>query len=267
MTKEQSEITPKTTPPPSGNGNNGNEWAANAIQFQRNRLVGEVADANLLLEFGLANGKPIPDDLIAELAVQPANGNGKRGPDPPDGFQTAYRDLVQFLAPVTAASLRATDDQHGRNVRLWAPGQRSAGKLWSRKLWLWTIAFAVFVVFSENYQGLLDRFYALADDSDAGTIRLHMLAAILGSIVPFAYGGVGSGHLLDEVGAPEAARPHFRHIADPRILQPDAPGHRIGGSCEAVRRSGGTSRRRRRAQFVSAGLCGGLQLRLPVFGD
>ena len=189
MTNEKA-ATPSQTA--SGVRADGIDWTENAIQIQRDRLVREIEDANLLLEYALANGKPVPDDLIADLAIQSVSDNGKGGLKPPDGFQTAYRDLVQFLAPVTAASLRATDDQRGKNVRLWAPGHQSAGKLWSRKLWFWTIAFAVFVVVSENYDGLLARFYPLDADSDAGTIRLHMLAAISGSIVPFAYGGLGA---------------------------------------------------------------------------
>ena len=162
------------------------------LDIQLNRVVGEMEDANLLLEFALANGESVPDGLISDLIVQPPDKEEKTKPEFQDRFQRAYRDLVQFLAPVTATSLRATDDGQGRNVRLWAQGHRSKARLWSRKLWLWTIALAVFVVASENYDNLLLRFYALDDASGDGVIRLHMLAEVLRSIVPFAYGGLGT---------------------------------------------------------------------------
>ncbi len=162
------------------------------LSIQLERAVGEMEDANLLLEFALASGESVPDGLIADLVVQPRDKDEKTEAKFQERFQRAYRDLVQLLAPVTAASLRATDDGHGRNVRLWAPGHRSKAMLWSRRLWFWTIALAVIVVASENYENLLQRFYGLDESPDDGLIRLHMLADVLRSIVPFAYGGLGA---------------------------------------------------------------------------
>ena len=162
------------------------------LTIQHERIVGEMEDANLLLEFALASGESVPDSLIADLVVRSPDKDEKAEAKSQERFQRAYRDLVQCLAPVTAASLRATDDGQGRNVRLWAPGNRSKAMMWSRKLWLWTIALAVVVVATENYDNLLQRFYPLDPDTNDGFVRLHMLAEVLRSIVPFAYGGLGA---------------------------------------------------------------------------
>ena len=61
-------------------------------------------------------------------------------------FERAYRDLAQFVSPVTAATLEATAEEGEPGWdkdRRW--GHNRATR-WSRRLWVWTIVFMVLAV-------------------------------------------------------------------------------------------------------------------------
>jgi hypothetical protein len=160
------------------------------------RLRREVTDATLLLDFAIAHGKQVDEQLIGAIrAAEEAIAQSQiPSADQRATFDQAYRDLAQFLRPVNVTTLRATSDEHGRKAGflLTPHGKKSESKIWSRKLWMWTVAAAVFIVISENYSAWLNRFSALDEFSDAVALRRHTIAMILQSIVPFAYGGLGA---------------------------------------------------------------------------
>jgi len=152
----------------------------------------EIVDAVELLAFAVTDGRPVPDPVVDAIT---AAGKAFAAGTSVDAaaFAKAYRQLAALLAPVTAVSLRATCDQYGRTVWLLAPREkRSEAKLWSRKLWLWTIGFCLLIVANENAQQLL----AQADHGAvvAGTWQTWLVACcpLLGTLVPFAYGALGA---------------------------------------------------------------------------
>src|SRR5688572_10066422 len=78
----------------------------------------QVVDAKLLLEYAVATGKPVPDDVIK--AVTEAQELPKGGPAPaPDvwtNFTKSYRSLAEMMGEVTAATLRNTTDEYGELI-------------------------------------------------------------------------------------------------------------------------------------------------------
>ena len=69
------------------------------LRIQHERIVGEMEDANLLLEFALASGESVPDSLIADLVVRSPDKDEKAEAKSQERFQRAYRDLVQCAWP------------------------------------------------------------------------------------------------------------------------------------------------------------------------
>jgi hypothetical protein len=110
-------------------------------------------------------------------------------------FEAAYRDLAQLLAPVTAATLRATSDApgDGRKVFPWAMKyEASEAKLWSRKLWVYTVITAAVILSSENTTRIITEFFP-ADQQTIGVgLTWRLISVILQSLEPFAYGALGS---------------------------------------------------------------------------
>lgn len=167
-------------------------------------LKGEVQDAKLLLDFAVANGKAIGNELIG--AVKHAenwlvSGEYEEHLPPSEErttFEAAYRDLAQVMAPVTAATLRATSDgdEDGRRSRflLLIPfGPRiSVARLWSRQLWSYAVFAALIILFSENLARILEQFYPADRETLAAGRGWNLTGMIMQSIDPFAYGALGS---------------------------------------------------------------------------
>lgn len=170
------------------------------------RLRSEVRDAVALVDhatrtgFKAADGAVLTDDIrrpiVAmaarlEAARDPADGAPERAPlernpkVPQDdwlAFLTAYQRLAQLLAPVSAATLRATED---RPMPLGFLLGRSPALQFTRRLWLWTFGFAAFTVCA----AWADLHWAAGGAGPAGWSGARPLFDIL---VPFAYGGLGA---------------------------------------------------------------------------
>lgn len=145
----------------------------------------------------------------AELLLAHAAAMGK---DVEPGMK--YAELARLMHPVTAETLRATDDRYGRTVPLLFRQPASEARIWSRKLALWTAFFAVAIVFIENYQAILTEFYARDEYTSGGALTWHALGVVLGSVVPFAYGGLGAAAYLLR-----AAHDHLHaRTFDPRFI-------------------------------------------------
>jgi len=159
------------------------------------RFHREVKEARELLEFAIAEGRAVPDRLIAAIkkAEEFLRSRALPTPDERTTFEQAYRDLVQFLAPVTVHTLRATSDAHGRKVFPIAWRQQlSEGKIWSRKLWLLTTLFVLLALFGDNLKRVLDQFFPAYESTEESVLRWQVVSFIFQSLVPFTYGAIGS---------------------------------------------------------------------------
>jgi len=163
-------------------------------------LRAEVADAKRLLDFAIATGKAVGDEAIAGIKHAEAWLGSERTTElPPEkervAFEQAYRDLAQVMAPVTAATLRATSDAEPDGVTRfpWAwRGTVSEAKLWSRKLWAYTILAALLILFSENTARILAEFFPADVETAGAGLTWTLFSSIMQSIEPFAYGTLGA---------------------------------------------------------------------------
>lgn len=153
------------------------------------RLTTQVQDANLLLDWVVAVGyggkdgtsAPGPDQMGVIRAAAAWLQPGANGPGPADeaAFDAAYRALSLWTSPVTAQTLRDTDDAYGRpflGVSL------PEAKIWSRKLSFVTAVFGVLAIIT-SLAGAIPSLFG-PDTSVLGHI-LHMMA-------PFTFGGLGA---------------------------------------------------------------------------
>lgn len=162
----------------------------------------EVEDATTLLDFVVAqgfkdpDGRKLDDRIIEEI---------KKGQDLLDktekipatdraAFDKAYRDLALFVSPVTIGTLRATSDKFGRYSRLSPMRTKTAEAIiWSRKLTLWTVYFVVIGVGGDLLNEISGQFLPPLDEVRGGGVPVrYYLQALLGILVPFTYGGIGS---------------------------------------------------------------------------
>lgn len=159
------------------------------------QLSKELEGAALLLEYAISNGKSIDDEQIASVteAHRIMLDEAQVDPHAEARFAAAYRDLAQLLSPVTAETLKATADEHGRKHWLLAPlHPRSEGKLWSRKLWFWTAVSILFILASQNYESWLVLYAQLDEYSDRSAVAMHTVSMAFQSMLPFSYGALGA---------------------------------------------------------------------------
>jgi len=160
----------------------------------------EVKDASELLTFAIAQGRTIEDDIVFE--IKKAEDFLLKDELPPaidrTKFENSYRDLSQALKLITITSLRDTSDEYGRKVFLLARKTFSEGKIWSRKLWLITICFAVVAFLGDYLQTIVNHPFFTVDYETGrsvfgfGLVTWQVFAGGLKAIVPFTYGGLGS---------------------------------------------------------------------------
>jgi len=161
----------------------------------------EVEDATLMLDYAVSHGvvssdgKKLDDLLVDAIKAAQDLAEGHALPSGADRskFQKAYRDLAQFLTPVTAETLKATSSDHA--IRSWlAPRQpKPLAVLWSRKLGAWTLLFVAIALTGSFLE------YTYGPSPDQGfharggfpsfeeTVQL-----VLYLLVPFTYGAIGA---------------------------------------------------------------------------
>jgi hypothetical protein len=182
-------------------------------------LSKEVADALRLLDYAIragfkaGDGTTVDDHIREPIVAMVARlGLGCRPPTSDDtcvavprtewlAFCTAYEQLARLLRPVTAATLEATavDDAPRASAlgtifhyTTWLWGQ-SAALRFTRWLWVWTTFFAVAVIVSQWLEVIygppvpFDETAKLVAPNDWNRARL-----LVETLVPFAYGGLGS---------------------------------------------------------------------------
>lgn len=165
------------------------------------RFQQALRDASEILAFAIANGRAIDDATVEAIhaAQQHLTRPGLPDPASRSQFEAAYRDLVCALEPVTAETLRATDDAKGRKHLLVAPTRTiSEAKLWSRKLSLIT-ALVLLIIFLGGYSPTVVNHPLFEVDHSTGRSILglgfatwQVIAGLFSAVVPFAYGALGA---------------------------------------------------------------------------
>lgn len=153
-------------------------------------LAQEVADARSLLDFAIVRGVAVSEAIVAQIE------KATRWEAPPVlsdrvTFELAYRDLAQLMEPVTAATLRFTDDDHGRPGRF-LRRRNSEAKIWSHNLGIYTVVVLALILGIENLSDVLQDYFPTGLDSSSRIVRLHIVSAVLQSLEPFLYGALGS---------------------------------------------------------------------------
>jgi hypothetical protein len=176
--------------------------AAEPKQTFQDDFAHEVADAMLMLDYLVANGltekegRSFDENLIVIIKLtHDAVLQADRFPEAPmrAEFEKAYRQLARFLAPVTAATLKATSSASAERSLFDVTGRASAAIVWSRKLWAWTLLFTTIAIagsYLEFVHGTLLEQKIYNDE-----YRLHGwqgLQALLQLLVPFTYGAIGA---------------------------------------------------------------------------
>jgi hypothetical protein len=148
------------------------------------RFTDEVRDAVALLDFAVAQGSPLRDELIEKIK-HAQNFPLADGTWPEDSarsdFEKAYRDLAQVMKPVTAASLRDTSERCVE--RKWGSyWKASRAVAFSRQLY-WFVAAAALLIVSEKFFPF--------DEEQIG------ISTFIRPLMPFVFGLVGAlMHLL-----------------------------------------------------------------------
>lgn len=151
------------------------------------RAPAVVSEANVLLEFAAQAGKAVPAavalDITGATSVTPS-------------FLSAYRELAALMGGVSFRTLRATDDDPAYARRPWPEvlfrTPVSEARRWSLRLWLVTLATAVFIVVDNNYHAVLMAFFARDEQSAGVQLYWYGLDIVLQSLLPFAYGTMGA---------------------------------------------------------------------------
>jgi len=173
----------------------------------RQQFLQEINEASELLLFALSQGKNIDDDVISSIkkAENLLLKDDVPSQEERSEFEQNYRDLVHSMRPVTFTSYKNTSDKYGRKILLLSRKPISEGKIWSRKLWLITICFAVITFLGDYLQTMVNHpFFSVNYETGESVLGLRLitwqvLAGGLKAIVPFTYGGLGScAYLLRE---------------------------------------------------------------------
>jgi len=156
----------------------------------------EVAGALYLADFAVttgfkkADGRTLGTDILHVIKVmagkvqlfEPQNTGTRMKASDWTSFELAYYSLADFTSPVTAETLRNTEDT-GKGFRNASNAQRFTWLLWAI-----TGLFAAFVIFAAGVAsgGLY------ASDVGTWTDTLQKLNTYLQILSPYAYGGLGA---------------------------------------------------------------------------
>ena len=183
--------------------------------FAKGGLAQRVEDASLLLKYAQDKGvavEPATASAVRLMQSMPREvsrfdekglppSSGEDGPqDSPDflshvaSLDDAIADLARILDPVTAETLKATDNNYGRRFMSISPWKlRSEAEIWSFKMWMYT-GFALIVAGgTELMQEILYNWYPLDPDHGRSTVYYwHLTLVGMEKLYPFAYGLLGA---------------------------------------------------------------------------
>jgi hypothetical protein len=171
------------------------------------RMVSQVNDAKFLLAWAVSHGKTIEDRIVRIIcAFDEDLPRSAHMAEACAAFAAAYRDLVAATNGVTAATLHATSEQGADKVEWEIPILRllplfripglSVAKRWSMRLWAYTATFALIIIAAENYNEVLQGFFARDESTEGPSLWWYITNTVLQNILPFAYGGLGAATYL-----------------------------------------------------------------------
>src|SRR5688572_22797397 len=142
----------------------------------------QVFNANRLLQWAAENGRPVEQRVSAPITNTLRFLQGGAAPKPHewDAFTRAYSELTQSTGGVTVRTLHATSDADGSVGGAWirtfiSREPISAARRWTYSLWRFTIIVALVTVAAEFYEKVLNRFYALDENSTTTAIAFHIV--------------------------------------------------------------------------------------------
>jgi hypothetical protein len=157
------------------------------------RFQQEIRDAVELMEFAIETGRNIDDNIIDRITkAQSYLHEALKWPTDTEraNFEKAYRDLAKATDPVNIRTLRATEDgkpgpSRGRLSR-YVFSKSSDAKVYSKQLWVWAIACALVIVFSQ----VLGQTYA--PDEETASSGMSRFIAFTKPLLPFLNGLLGA---------------------------------------------------------------------------
>jgi hypothetical protein len=155
----------------------------------------EIRDARELLDFAIANGRSVDDDIIAGIqnAEDLLTATAMPSPDLRTKFEKVYRDLARFMAPVTVETLHATSDLYGSTFLWFFRIPLSEAKRFSENLFAYAILTLIFIIVAENSGNSgLRHFFPAYEQSPQWLRILYLIVNILKTIKPSLYGLLGA---------------------------------------------------------------------------
>lgn len=139
-----------------------------------------------------ATGAPPPRDAStntntsanAPLAADDSEADAPADRLTGDIFLEAYQSLAEAMTPITARSLK--DSLPSCN------GERSLAERWSRRLSFYTLGFLLIIFLTQIYRNGLLHLYPGGEEDDPWALFLYFMRVFLGTLEPFAYGGLGA---------------------------------------------------------------------------
>ncbi len=149
----------------------------------------EAREALNLLRYSIRSGLNVSDPTIDKLKQYANRILGKPEATINDciEFEKAYRDLLEVTRPVTYETLSACEPEYST-----VPLRYSIAFKMSVRLWICTIAFALFIIITQARELLLDTYSPLGEESSGAIIAQHKVLLVLKLILPFMYGALGA---------------------------------------------------------------------------
>ncbi|MBT3788456.1 MAG: hypothetical protein HN725_22150 [Alphaproteobacteria bacterium] len=171
------------------------------------KLARRVCDAGLLLDYALANGVDVDQQIIAAIRDIQLWLDGVMDETVPRieskaeslqrlliRFDEAYCELSLKMKTVSADTLRATNPANGRPFISFGTGLlRSEAEIWSFKMWMFTGFALIVIAVTEFLQEMTTRWYPLDPGFEKDWVyQMHLYQVGLDILLPFIYGLLGA---------------------------------------------------------------------------
>ncbi|HXV73820.1 MAG TPA: hypothetical protein VD713_03735 [Sphingomonadales bacterium] len=156
--------------------------------------VDEVIDAEFLLRFAIERGEKIDTGVIRDIT---ALSQLREAPadlvEDITRFRSAYRQLSEQMAPVTATTIKNCLPAFGREYGI-PKRKMSIAEIQARKLWYYTWITLLFVFLLEAGNQMLVTWYPLDDLGEASVVLVsfYKFFFLFGYLSPFFFGLLGA---------------------------------------------------------------------------
>jgi hypothetical protein len=160
------------------------------------RVEETIRDAALLLRYSAQARIDVPDAVTATIATCESLLEAKESISTVQwtSLVRAYAELATLTGPVTATSLRATQETTPAPGA--GPAAPSIARAWSRTLLGMAVGVGLFILIAENVDRIIAAYFQPDEQSGQTGLWVYGLNIVLQSILPFAYGGLGAATYL-----------------------------------------------------------------------